>query len=136
MNSVPRGFGLAAVGGGTLRIVSSFTGNVLCIRWTCNSPICNVEFASSPGHIRMLPLDPANFRPVMIEPWCGIEIRSLANIRDTLVIRINECNPILDSLSGMIFLNSKNQICLKRMNVEIRVSKLFRSGDNWLNIVH
>lgn len=29
MNSVPRGFGLAAVGGGALRIANSFTGNVL-----------------------------------------------------------------------------------------------------------
>ncbi len=29
MNSVPRGFGLAAMGGGALRIVNSFTGNML-----------------------------------------------------------------------------------------------------------
>ena len=75
----------------------------------------------------MIPLNPAYLRTLVVELWCTVEVRSLADNFHSLIMRIDKCNSVLNRITGMFLLNREYQIRMKRVDVEVSISKILGS---------
>ena len=114
---------------------SGLAGNVVRICNNIIDPVSDVEFAPCKGHIGMIPLNPTYSSSIVTEFRRGVEISSVAHNFDAPVVRIDDSNSILNVFTRMVLLNSKYQILMEGVNVEICISKLFGSIHDWLHII-
>jgi hypothetical protein len=70
----------------------------------------------------MFLLHPTNFTAITIKPRIGVEICALGDDLHTLVLGIDDHNDTFNNITIVVLLNSKDQINLERMKIEVCIT--------------